>query len=129
MTTSNLLAARAALKAKANQPKVAPKVEYIQTAEQLSTMSHIEKAKQMIAQHSDKAHRLAMAFDALTIEEKALVLIAAGVNPQLCGNEFKSFDSQDRKKICNGVKMLDSVTRKFQAKMGAIKFISDSTIN
>lgn len=94
-----------------------------------SSMSHIEKAKEMIAQHSNRTFRMALVFDKLSTEERALVLIASGVNPQLCGNEFKSFNSHDRKAICRGVKLLDSVTRKFESKMGAIKLLSDSSIN
>ncbi len=131
-STTALLAAREQLRAhkQLQQPQQTAKkpLAVEQTKKNNSSLGYIEDLKELVDANSKKAARVAMVFDSLTSEEKALTLIAAGISPQLHTQSFNEFDQPERRKIINGVKLLDSVTRKFQEKVGVIKFLSDNAI-
>lgn len=129
-TTQQLLDVQSMLKAKRGNTETKAVInkhaDRVVPSENESSLSIIARLKQQVAHNSQKVNRMAAVFDKLTAEEKALVLIAAGVSPQKCNQDYMAFQSDERKRICEGLKMLDRITKKFTASMGEIKFLDNA---
>lgn len=93
-----------------------------------SAATSIANAKALFTKnHREREFR--MAFESLLPEQRALVLIAASIHPERCHTRFQEFDSSERVAICNGLKTIATIHRRFNTAVGNITKFAPRDLN
>lgn len=87
---------------------------------------HVVPREQSIAEikamfsNTRKIANLKMAYKSISAENRALLLIAAGMDPERCHYHFSHFERHEMAALCDGIKRINFINRRFSLAVGNI---------
>ncbi|WP_193242419.1 hypothetical protein [Vibrio navarrensis] len=88
-----------------------------------SAEESIAKAKSLFSK-SYKRSVIRKIYNAFNEKQRGMCCIAGGLDPQSAFKSFDELDDIERQKVRKGIEQLDSITKKFERKLGNVKRLS-----
>ncbi|MDD1792546.1 hypothetical protein LRP50_05315 [Enterovibrio sp. ZSDZ42] len=88
----------------------------------------IEQAKAMFTV-GHMASEFRMAYNSLTLEQRALILVAAQLDPSACISNFQDFDALSRTAICDGLKLIGALNQRFTRAVGSLNNLQPNQLH
>ncbi|WP_217517057.1 hypothetical protein [Vibrio metschnikovii] len=92
---------------------------YLDSLPKASAESSIARAHALF-DRSYKRQKIRRTYDGLTVKQRAMCCIAGGLSPDHANQSFDQLNDIQRQKVRKGLELMDSVTKRFEGRVGNV---------